>query len=137
MNDTLDRIADEIINNLTTKKVVCPSVVQNVSTTRERQNDQISTPELPTFSRGECNESNDSFGANEDNVASSLNFENLHQREAPLIGHNNWRKKECDLLDLEGVFLARGHVMTSNSREAILDDIFRDDHVSLTIFLLS
>jgi hypothetical protein len=57
----------------------------------------------------------------------------LHQREFPLIGHNNWHKKECDLLDPKGVFLARGRIMAFDLREEILDNIFRNDHVSLTI----
>jgi hypothetical protein len=47
----------------------------------------------------------------------------LHRREAPQIGRNNWPKKECNLQDLEGVFLAKGCVMTSNPREVILDNI--------------
>ncbi len=49
------------------------------------------------------------------------------------IGHSGWRKKECDFLEPKGVFRTRGHVMGSNPREAILDNIFKDDHVGLTI----
>jgi len=70
--DTLEHIRDEIINNLTTKKVVCPSVVWNVNTTKEHQNDQISTQELLVFSGGEYNESSESLGSNEDNVVVHL-----------------------------------------------------------------
>jgi hypothetical protein len=35
----LEHIGDETINNLTTKKVVCPNAVQNVGTSKEQQND--------------------------------------------------------------------------------------------------
>ncbi len=34
-----ERIGDEIVNNLITKKVVCPNAVQNVGTFKEHQND--------------------------------------------------------------------------------------------------
>ncbi len=43
MTAKLEHIGDEIINNLTTKRVVCPSAVQDVGTFGEHQNDQIST----------------------------------------------------------------------------------------------
>ncbi len=56
-------------------------------------------------------------------MASSPNLKDMCQREALLIGHSNWHKKECNLLDPKGVFLARGHVIASGIREAILDDI--------------
>jgi hypothetical protein len=49
------------------------------------------------------------------------------------IGHNNWCKRECDLLDPKGIFLARGHVTISDLKEAILDNILRHDHVGLNI----
>jgi hypothetical protein len=35
----LKHIGDETINNLTMKGVVCPNIVQNVSTFKEHQND--------------------------------------------------------------------------------------------------
>jgi hypothetical protein len=81
----------------------------------------------------EYSESSKSFDVNEDDVASLLNLENMSQREAPLKGHNSWWRKECDLQDPEGVFLARGHMMAFDPREAIMDNILEDDHVNLTI----
>jgi hypothetical protein len=39
----LERMGDESINNLTKKRVVCPSEVQNVNIVGEHQNDQVST----------------------------------------------------------------------------------------------
>jgi hypothetical protein len=56
-------------------------------------------------------------------VPSLPNLEDMHWREAPLIGRNSWPQKECNLQDLEGVFLVKGRVMTSNPREVILDNI--------------
>ncbi len=47
---------------------------------------------------------------------------------------SSWHGKECDLLDLEGVFLVKGHVTASNPRKAIMDDILGQDHVDLTIY---
>jgi hypothetical protein len=41
------------------------------------------------FSRGEYNESSEFFIANEYDLASLLNLEDMHQREAPLIGHSS------------------------------------------------
>ncbi len=54
-------------------------------------------------------------------------------KRSSAIGCNNWHGKECNLLDLEGVFLTKDHVMASNPREAILDNILEQDHVDLTI----
>ncbi len=62
--------------------MVCSSAIQNVSTTKEDQNDQVSTQGLPMFSRDEYNESSEFLSDNEDIVASLLNFEDMHQREA-------------------------------------------------------
>jgi hypothetical protein len=67
-------------------------------------------------------------------VASLFNVKNMHQKKAQLIGHNNWRKRECNLLNPKSVFLARGCVMIFDPREAILDYVLGHDHVSLTIF---
>jgi hypothetical protein len=53
VNVRLEHIRDEIINNLTMKKVVCPIAVQNVGTFREYQNYQISTQGLLAFLKGE------------------------------------------------------------------------------------
>jgi hypothetical protein len=47
VNFRLDSIGDEIINNLTMKKVVCPSVVWNVGITGEHQINHVSTPRVP------------------------------------------------------------------------------------------
>ncbi len=82
------------------------------------------------FLGGEYNERSEFFGANEDDVASSPNLEDLHWKEASPIGCSSWHKKECNLLNLEGVFLARGCVIGFDSREAILDDSFGDDHAA-------
>jgi hypothetical protein len=53
MNVRLEHIKDEVINNLTMKKVVCPILVRNVSTSREHENDQVSIEELIMFLGGE------------------------------------------------------------------------------------
>jgi len=73
VNVRLEHIKDETINNLFMKRVVCPSAVWNVNTSREHQNDQVSTEGLPTFLGSEYNESSDFFNTNEDNVASLPN----------------------------------------------------------------
>jgi hypothetical protein len=86
------------------------------------------------FSRVEYSESNESLSVNEDCVASLPNLEDMHRKEASLIGPSSWCKKECNFLDLEGVFFTKGCVATFNLREAILDDILGHDHVGLTIF---
>ncbi len=133
----LKHIWDEIFNNLTTKRVVCPNVVQNVGTSREHQNDQVCTRRLREFLRGGYNEGNESFSAYEDNVASFPNLKNMWWKKATPIRHNNWCKRECDLLDPKGIFLARGHVTIFDPKEAILDDILRHDHVGLNILYCS
>jgi hypothetical protein len=79
------------------------------------------------------NESSESFGTNEDNVATSPNLKDICRGEAPPIGRNNWHEKECNLLDLEGVSLARSRVMAFDLRKAILDVILGDDDVGLII----
>jgi len=132
----LECIKDETINNLTMKRVVCPSAVQNVGTFGEHQNDQVSTQGLLAFLRGEYNKNNKSFSVNEDDLASSPNLKDMCQKEALPIGHNNWHGKEYDLLDDEGVFLMKGCVTVSDPRESILDDILGHDHDGLTIFYL-
>jgi hypothetical protein len=45
----LEHIGDETIKNLTMKNVVSMSVVRNVSTFREHQNDQVSTERVFVF----------------------------------------------------------------------------------------
>jgi hypothetical protein len=77
----LERIGDENINNLIKKRVVCLNEVQNVGTTGEHQNDQVSTQGLLAFSRGEYSESNEFPSVNEDDVASSPNLEDMCQRK--------------------------------------------------------
>jgi len=62
--------------------VVCSNGIQNVSTTKEEQNDKVSTQGLPMFSGDEYNESSESLSDNEDIVASLLNFEDMRQIEA-------------------------------------------------------
>jgi len=69
----LEHIGNETINNLITKRVVCLNVVQNA----QHQNDQVSTQGLPMFLGGEYNESNEFLNANEDDVESSFNLEDL------------------------------------------------------------
>ncbi len=49
MTFKLECIRDETINNLTVKRVVCPSVVWNVGIAREDQNDQVSNRGLLAF----------------------------------------------------------------------------------------
>jgi hypothetical protein len=74
----LERIGDETINNLTTKKVVCPNAVRNVGIAKEHQNDQVFTQQLLAFSRGEFIKNSEFLCVNEDNVASLPNLEYLH-----------------------------------------------------------
>jgi hypothetical protein len=78
-------------------------------------------------------ESSESLSANEDDVSSSPNLEDKCRRVISPIGHNNWCKKECDLQDPKGGFFVKGRVTTSYLKEAILDNILGDDHVSLAI----
>jgi hypothetical protein len=73
----LEHIADEMINILTMKKVVCLSAIRNVGTTKEDQNDQDFTQWLLVFYGDEYNESSESFNANGDDVASLFNFKNM------------------------------------------------------------
>jgi hypothetical protein len=47
----------------------------------------------------------------------------MHQKNPPLIGCNNWHKKERDLQGPISVFLVKGHVTTFNPREVILEMI--------------
>jgi hypothetical protein len=44
--------------------------------------------------KGEYNEGNEFLGANENDLESLLNLEDMCHREAPPIGHNNWRRRE-------------------------------------------
>ncbi len=77
MTPRLEHIRNETINNLSTKRVVCLSAVRNVGTSREQQNDNVSTQGLPEFLGGEYSEGNEFLSANEDNVASLLNLEDM------------------------------------------------------------
>jgi hypothetical protein len=129
----LARIRHETINNLTTKKVVYSNGVQNVGITKDHQNDQVFTQGLLAFLGGYYSESSESFNTNEKNMASLPNLKDICQGKAPLIGHNNWHEKECDLLDLEGVFLVKSHVMALDPRKVIMDVILGDDHVGFII----
>ncbi len=119
---------------VTCNQPTCLSAIWNVGTTREDQNDQNSTQGLLVFFGDEYLESSESFNANEDDVASSFNLKNMHQKEVSLIGHNSWYGKDYDHQDPKGIFLIRGHMMAFDLKEAIMDDILRDDHVRLTIF---
>jgi hypothetical protein len=83
--------------------------------------------------KGEYTESSESFSANENNVASSPNLEDMHKKEVLPIGHSNWHGNEYKLLDPKGIFLVKSCVMAYNLNDAILDDILGHDHVSLTI----
>jgi len=69
--------------------VVCLSAIRNVGTTGEDQNNQDSTQGLFVFFGDEYNESSESFNANENDVASSLNLKNMRRKGAPLIGRNS------------------------------------------------
>jgi len=90
----LECIGNETINNLTMKRVVCPNAVQIIGTSGEHQNDQVSTQGPLKFLKGEYNEDNESLSANENDVESLLNLEYMCHREAPPIGHSNWRRRE-------------------------------------------
>jgi hypothetical protein len=117
MTIKLEYIGDETIDNLTTKMVVYLSVIRIVGTTRKHQNDQVSTQELLAFWGGEYSKSSEYFGANEDDVASSPNLQDMHQRKVPPIGCSSWHRKECGLLNPEGVSFAKNHVTVSNPRK--------------------
>jgi len=67
-------------------------------------------------------------------VASSLNLKDMCQKEALPIRCRSERGRECDILDLGGVFFMKGHVTIFDMKEAILDNILGHDHVDLTIF---
>jgi hypothetical protein len=73
----LEHIGDEIINNLTMKKVICPSAIQNVGIAGKHQNDQVSTQGLLMFLGVEYSESSESFNVNEGNVASLPNLKDM------------------------------------------------------------
>jgi hypothetical protein len=90
----LECIGDETINNLTMKRVVCLNAVQNVGTSEEHQNDQVSNQGLLEFSKGECNKGNEFFSANENDVESLPNLEDMCHREVPPIGHSSWPRRE-------------------------------------------
>jgi hypothetical protein len=106
----LEHIGDERINNLITKMVVYLSEVWIVGTTRKHQNDQISTQEFPVFWGGEYSKSSEYPGANENDVANWPSLQNMHQKEAPLIRHSSWHRKDCGLIDPKGVFFAKSWV---------------------------
>jgi hypothetical protein len=76
------------------ERVVCSNAYQNVGTSREHQNDQVFTQGFFVFSGGEYNESNESLGANEDDMVSLLNLKDIHRKEALPIGHSSWHGKE-------------------------------------------
>ncbi len=126
----LEHIKDEIINSLIMKKVVCPSAIQDVGTFGEHQNAQVSMQGFLAFSKGEYNENNEYLSVNEDDVASFFNLKYMGRKEVSFIGHSSWCRKECNLLNLEGVFLVRGHVTAFNLKDAILNDIFGHDHAA-------
>jgi hypothetical protein len=44
-----------------------------------------------------------------------------------------WRGVECDLLNDDGVFIAKGQVIAYDPMEVVLDDWFGEDHVGLCI----
>ncbi len=48
------------------------------------------------FLGDEYNESSEFLNANENDVASSFNLEDMHQIKALPIKRNNWCGKECD-----------------------------------------
>jgi len=127
----LEHIGDETINNLTTKKVVCPHLIQNVGTFRKHHY-QVFTQSFLEF-WGVSIAKVASLLVNEDNVASLPNLKDMRQTKPPQIRHIIWHGKEFDLLNPEGVLLTKGRVMVSDRKEVILDEILRHDHVSLTI----
>jgi hypothetical protein len=49
------------------------------------------------------------------------------------LGRCNWRGTKCDVVDVEGVFIARGQVIACDLREAMLDDDLGKDHVGILI----
>jgi hypothetical protein len=46
---------------------------------------------------------------------------------------SQWRGVECDLLDDDGIFIAKGQVIECDPMEAIVDDHLGEDHVGLCI----
>jgi hypothetical protein len=44
-----------------------------------------------------------------------------------------WQGNECDLLNNDGVFIAKGQVLACDPQEVVLDDRLGDDHVGLCI----
>ncbi len=45
-----------------------------------------------------------------------------------------WQGVECELVNDVGLFVVSGHVITSDPREAVLDNQLGEDHVSVSIF---
>jgi hypothetical protein len=52
---------------------------------------------------------------NNEEVGSCPDLENTSLREISLIGHYGWQRKEFDLQNCDGTFVAKGHVMGPNS----------------------
>jgi len=46
---------------------------------------------------------------------------------------SQWRGVECDLLDVDGIFIAKGRVIAFNLMEVVFDDQLGEDHVGLRI----
>lgn len=45
----------------------------------------------------------------------------------------NWRGNECDVVDVEGVFIVTGRVIACDPREVVLNDDLGEDHFELFI----
>ncbi len=46
---------------------------------------------------------------------------------------HSWRSIECDVVDVEGVYVDREWIIVCDSREEVLDDDLGEDHVGLFI----
>jgi hypothetical protein len=47
---------------------------------------------------------------------------------------SQWRGVECDLLDDDGIFIAKRQVIAFNPMKVVFDDRIGEDHVGLCIF---
>jgi hypothetical protein len=50
-----------------------------------------------------------------------------------LKGRCVWQGVECELVDDVGLFIASGHVIASDPKEAVLDNQLGEDHVGVSI----
>jgi hypothetical protein len=125
-----DPTRNEIIYNLCQKKVSCQCEIQMCGERREILS------ALPMLFVAEFIDNSKSYhdSVNNEEVGSSPNLEDMSFRNISPIRCYGWQGKECGLQDYDGTFVVKGHVMASDLKEVILDDITGEGHIHLTIF---